>query len=1001
MSIFKGTFADYVKKQINRRQDLLNTQGDRPLDLQKYVSGKAPWIKKTSFVDYVDPKLKQESKKTEEQKKAEKDKKTPKNDGVDPMALAKNYVLQGGTLYKEPGKDISFKLRSGLFNKSPAYDLKLKKDPITKEIGSQYGIRPMPGITSVQIKSKSAYGSLREAIVKFFAWDVNQLEDLLILYMRPGYPVLLEWGWSMYIDNESGKVKSFDSNTINCFESGLTQDGIYAKLDVLREKYSGNYDGMLGLIRNYETSMLPNGGFECTTTLISIGDVIDSLRMNSENGDLSSLSKPADPPANNNTQSTQNQEIKDEFEKLLNAFQYTKTEYNPDPASLARIKQIDLEAKNILDIDTEIYYAAGYTKQADGKIISNDGGVISRYYMQFAYFIHILNSQKNLYNDSQKILDIEIPLSRIPRNIGNGLCIASTNSMTVDNNTCIIKNSKATFISSEGFVPKVIFADRYTHPESDETNDVASKNLKEYIYESTSLGIIGNVYVNIGKLIDLYKTEHKKNNGFVYLGKYIKSVLSEMEFALGSINNFDIFVNDNKTVIIDKHYTENPSDTSRDKKVQINILGTDSVVRNQKIVSKIFPSQATIIAIAAQSRQNVAALQSSTYNYMNAGLKSRLISKLNTSAEDTLSDIDNERNLFYKNLQSLSYYVNNYITPFSSEYNNAVNINSLNTFLNNFLVRVDKGTNYKAIIPVSLEISLDGIGGVVIGQIFVINKDILPKEYAAKNVGFIVTGISHDISRPDWTTTLSTQFCLLDQHILQELVKSEIKELNLGFAAFVQKDKERLLNSVNLHNVLVGFFVDIFKHRIELKPVDGTYNTSVKSRIVYKERTKIKNLKALIEQYKPVYNGSPITVEDIIFEAEKCVDSFLNGIYQRDKAATGSKVVAFGNVKELVEKFNDITPEIFSNFDSSDQVATSPIGRSMIEGTASYPNKYYNALTEEVKTIYKSGLDSTINALNARTDGALVFKLLNPSSVTETGLFIPKPIDTAIVIKKT
>ena len=67
-----------------------------------------------------------------------------------------------------------------------------------------YGVRPMPGITNVEIKSKSAYGSLREAIVTFYAWDKKQLEDLEKLYMRVGYYVLLEYGWSMYLDTNAG-----------------------------------------------------------------------------------------------------------------------------------------------------------------------------------------------------------------------------------------------------------------------------------------------------------------------------------------------------------------------------------------------------------------------------------------------------------------------------------------------------------------------------------------------------------------------------------------------------------------------------------------------------------------------------------------------------------------------------------------------------------------------------------------------------------------------------
>lgn len=978
MSIFKGTFETYVKDQITKRQNLLNSQGDRPLDVQKYVSGKSPWVKMTSFVDYGDPK-------------------TGSTPTVD---LARKYVLMGGTLYpeSESGKNIESKLRSGIFNKSSAYSANLKQNIKTKEIRSQYGIRPMPGITSVQIKSKSAYGSLREAVVKFYAWDVKQLEDLLILYMRPGYPVLLEWGWSMYLDNDTNKVKAFDSPTINCFVPGITQDYVYDKLEQFRKQFSGNYDGMLGLIRNYETSMLPNGGFECTTTLISIGDVIDSLRMNSENGDITNLSKTEN---QSDTQTTPDKEIKDEFEKLLNAFQFPKSRVNPDTSSQARINQIDLEAKGIPGIDTEIYYASGYVKQADGKTISDDGGTLSRYYMQFAYFVHILNSQKNLYNDSEKILDIEIPLSGIARNVGNGLCLASVNSMTIDNNTCIIKNSKATFISPQGFVPQVIFADtdRYNNPDSQGIINDAVKNLKEYLYENTDLGVIGNVYVNIGKLVELYKIEHKNNGGFVYLGKYIKSILSEMQFALGSINSFDIFVNDSKTVIIDKHYVERPSDAKRKNKVKINILGTDSIVRNQRIVSKIFPSQATMIAIAAQSRQNVASLQSSTYTYMNAGLKSRLISKLETSPANTLNDIENEKNIFYKNLQSLSYYVNNYITPFSSEYNNAININSINTFLNNFLVRIDKGTNYKAIIPVSLEISMDGIGGIVIGQIFVINDDILPKEYANKNVGFIVTGISHDISRSDWTTTLSTQFCLLEQDKLQEIVKKDIENLNLGFRNFVKTEKEKLLNSINMYNVLVGFFVDIFRHRFKILPVDGGYKKSVQSVLVYDKDVKIRNLKALVEQYKPVYNGVPVTAEDIIVEATECMNSFLKELFQKEKAATKSNhLAAITNVRGAVRKFNSLGFETMINNYEGDQLS---IAKSLISGTVNYPNKYFESMVEELKNLYISDRDAAINILAKEdNDDLVIFKLLDKKSITDSGFFKKVTIDSAMIVKK-
>ena len=174
------------------------------------------------------------------------------------------------------------------------------------------------------------------------------------------------------------------------------------------------------------------------------------------------------------------------------------------------------------------------------------------------------------------------------------------NSMTIDNGTCIIKNSSAKIVGRKdsitnkqipGFLPDVSLVEG--------GNYVATGvgAMKEYLYGNTNLGIIGNVYINLGKVLDIYKNEILNNKGSVYLGKFIKSILKEIEFTLGSINSFDIFTIENKLVIIDKHYVEEPGQTRYGNKFQINILGTDTIVRNQKIVSKIFPSQATIIAI--------------------------------------------------------------------------------------------------------------------------------------------------------------------------------------------------------------------------------------------------------------------------------------------------------------------------------------------------------------------------------------------------------------------
>ena len=59
------------------------------------------------------------------------------------------------------------------------------------------------------------------------------------------------------------------------------------------------------------------------------------------------------------------------------------------------------------------------------------------------------------------------------------------------------------------------------------------------------------------------------------------------------------------------------------------------------------------------------------------------------------------------------------------------------------LDKFDPENHFKTIIPTELTITLDGIGGIIIGNLFKINQDIVPRGY--RNIGdrklaYIVTG---------------------------------------------------------------------------------------------------------------------------------------------------------------------------------------------------------------------------------------------------------------------
>lgn len=150
-----------------------------------------------------------------------------------------------------------------------------------------YGTVPMPGITSCNVRTKTAYGSLREAKLMFTCHNQEQLEVLELLFMRPGVPVLLEWGWTNYIDND-GKKQTSDNlpwlrEWFNYGERYFNEEdnlipSFLKKIIKKKEETGGNYDAVIGYVKNYRYIARPDGGYDCETELLAQGEILETLK---------------------------------------------------------------------------------------------------------------------------------------------------------------------------------------------------------------------------------------------------------------------------------------------------------------------------------------------------------------------------------------------------------------------------------------------------------------------------------------------------------------------------------------------------------------------------------------------------------------------------------------------------------------------------------------------------------------------------------------------------
>jgi hypothetical protein len=101
--------------------------------------------------------------------------------------------------------------------------------------------------------------------------------------MRLGYTVLLEWGNSIYTTN--GIDKEILRNTLieDMFfktESNTSYLEMLSPIASKRKFYNGNYDALLGKISNFNWSFNPDGSYSIELTIISLGDVVESLKSN-------------------------------------------------------------------------------------------------------------------------------------------------------------------------------------------------------------------------------------------------------------------------------------------------------------------------------------------------------------------------------------------------------------------------------------------------------------------------------------------------------------------------------------------------------------------------------------------------------------------------------------------------------------------------------------------------------------------------------------------------
>jgi len=265
----------YVRDQITTRQ-LAHGSGtgdsSRSLNQLTYLNSKTAWLKLASGVFISGSRINDENIRP----------------GLSGDTLAKRYILFSGTSegYTTPGQliprgtagptgdDNIWNLQTGTYNINAS-----------NKSNSEFGLVPMPGITNAEIKCLNR-GSIKRATLNIKCYSPEQFQIIDLLYLRIGYTMFLEWGNSLYLDEkEEINIMGFTLTEAKTgFFSDQWKDSSYSSFLPIIEGYrkdkKGNYDGLLCKVVNFNWTFSQDGSYDITLELISLGDVVESLKIN-------------------------------------------------------------------------------------------------------------------------------------------------------------------------------------------------------------------------------------------------------------------------------------------------------------------------------------------------------------------------------------------------------------------------------------------------------------------------------------------------------------------------------------------------------------------------------------------------------------------------------------------------------------------------------------------------------------------------------------------------
>jgi hypothetical protein len=769
-------FDEYVSKQIVDRQKI-HGQGfvqNRDNLTLSYLNSKTSWLKLSSGVEIIDQER-------------------LKNIGLDYSGflvsnLAKQFILFGGT-YDSTNTFSNKTLHSGILGTPGNNEFSEKNEAIRSILnkvaygtgGTEFGLRPMPGITSAETKFRNR-GSIREGTVNIKAYNRTQLEIIDLLYLRLGFPMLLEWGHSIIVDANGNVDTKPDFSISKEFLSSKykTDNEVLAALEAKRKESAGNYDGMYGRVINFDWSFNKDGSYDITLKLISVGAVIESLKLNvlTSKKDVITNSANSDEQKTNTTfdwiiKYKNSHDIGNYFFKFWILSTNHQEKLEDIKASVAEQNaiaglgfKVEKTIKNFFNPQNNFLktYPSKNGTIEFIKMAGKNGDSVNRYYIRLGHLLDVI--RVNI-----------IPISKDNENKPAPLVYINTDSQT---NYMYTEEFQ---ISSD---PRVCFVGGFKiKRDNNVEEDIFSKELNSVPFKTevngVRVGLPMNIFVEFSHILSKIESL-KDENGVTTVESFINSILTDINVSLGGLNHLELVIDENNLAKIIDSTPIPGSEKLLDSQIEppvFNVFGyyenktSAGFIRDFSLKTEITNNLATMLTIGATANKSTVGEDATAFSKWNRGLEPILNKEINYKNAPKIQPNESvatlTKKLFGDNTQLIEdfyKYLDQYKNISFKEEDLDGNTDMVTNFLAfrkqvfNLTNKLNKklqpsATSSKGFLPINFSLTMDGLSGIKIYQQIKVDTSFLPSEYPTA-LKFIIKGVSHKIDSDGWSTSIET-----------------------------------------------------------------------------------------------------------------------------------------------------------------------------------------------------------------------------------------------------